>query len=295
MIPVHRTSDWLVGCERWPRTEKWDHRGLVIGVGADSGVLVLVPSRESGDRMLVHRVGSKNASVVLDGALRADFVQPLPGGRTLLVAARAEPGTSNAQVWDDAGRLVASAFVGDAIEHVLTTAAGSIWVGYFDEASDELGLHKLVRLDSNLRPQWCYPHSSERDLPWVFDVVALNVHGETALCYAHADFHLVQVQADSVTDLGPTGVRGARAVVVDGFRGALIGGYGAEYDLVTPFAVQPGGRLDVGAPIGRLVLPDGRERDRLRFTARGAELTATDDGLVRYRVSVDELLDGPHF
>ncbi|GEL98999.1 hypothetical protein CTE05_25460 [Cellulomonas terrae] len=257
---------------------------------------MLVRSRDREDRVLVHRVGGVAPAVVLEGAVPASFAQPLPGGRVLLVAARGEPGTDNAQVWDSAGQLVASAFVGDAIAQVLATPAGSIWIGYFDEARDEIGMRQLVRFDGTLRPEWWYPFPSERaDLPNVFDVMALNVHEETALCYAYKGFHLVRVQSDSVTDLGPTGVRGASAVVVDGARGAFVGGWGVEYDLVTPFALRPGGGVDVGAPVGRLVLPDGRDCARLRLTSRGAEMAAVDGGGNRYRVSLDELLDGPRF
>lgn len=274
----------------------WGYRPLAIGTGPGDVTLALVRSLDRKDRVLVHHVGRKDSAVILEGALQATFVQPLPDGRVLLVAARGAPGTDNAQVWDSAGRLVASAFVGDAIEHVLTTPAGSIWVGYFDEASDELGMRKFVRFDDQLRPQWWYPYSSERpDLPDVFDVMALNVHGETALCYAYTGFHLVQAHANAVTDLGPTGVRGAHAVVVEGARGALVGGYGVEHDVVTPIALRPGGGVDVGAPVGRLVLPDGRDCPRLRFTARGAELTAVEGNDARYRISLDELLDGPRF
>ncbi|MCR6688816.1 hypothetical protein [Cellulomonas sp.] len=112
--------------------------------------------------------------------------------------------------------------------------------------------------------------------------------GEAALCYAHTDFHLVSVRAGSVADLGPTGVKGAQAVLIDGPRGAFVGGYGADHDLITPFWLRAGG-IDVGAPVGRLVLPDGREMNRLRFTARGAELHVTDDHGLRYRVTLVEM------
>ena len=81
---------------------------------------------------------------------------------------------------------------------------------------------------------------------------------EAALCYAHTDFHLVSARAGSVADLGPTGVKGAQAVLIDWPRGAFVGGYGADHDLITPFWLRAGG-IDVGEPVGRLVLPDGRE------------------------------------
>lgn len=294
MVPLSRVVDAGLRRDDWPDPRSWAAAPHAVGSGPRGEALALVRSRAGEDRVLVRRLDEESPAVVLEGAVRASHVQPLPDGRTLLVAGRGEQGSANAQVWDGSGQLVASAFVGDAIAHVLTTPAGSVWIGYFDEARDERGMHKLVRFDDELRPQWSYPFPSERpDLPDVFDVYSLNVSGETALCYAYTDFHLVRVRADCVADLGSTAVKGAQAVLIEGPRGALVGGYGADHDLITPFRLRPGG-IDVGAPVGRLVLPDGREMTRLQLTARGAELHVTGDHVFRYRVTLDDLLDAPH-
>lgn len=294
MVPLSRPARAGTRQDDWPDARTWSHVPEVVGIGPGGELLGLFQSRDREDRTLVSSLDGEGSVVVLEGTLPASVVQPLPGGRILLVGGRAAGGTVNAQVWDGSGRLVASAFMGDAIAHVLTTPAGSVWIGYFDEALDELGAHKLVRFDDELRPQWSYPVRSERpDLPDVFDVYSLNVSAEVALCYAYDDFHLIRAHADSVTDLGSAGVRGAQAVLIDGPRGAFIGGYGPDHDLITPFRLGQDG-VDVGTPVGRLVLPDGRELSRPRFTARGAELHVVVDRVYRYRVTLEELLDVTH-
>src|SRR5581483_7205667 len=87
-------------------------------------------------------------------------VQPLPGGRILVVGARARGGVTNATVYDDSGRPVAQGRLGDGIEHVQATPTGRIWVGYFDEGvygDDPVAHHGIVRFTSDLTPEWTYP------------------------------------------------------------------------------------------------------------------------------------------
>ncbi|GCD20452.1 hypothetical protein ACFO3K_13215 [Cellulomonas algicola] len=291
MIPLRRDARRWLQPEGWPDMGRWVYDPVAVGVGPDGRVLSLVRDRERGDRLLLDRTDAAAPPVVLDGAVDATFVQPLPGGRVLLVAARARRRETNAQVWDTDGRLVTAGFVGDAIEHVLTTPAGAVWIAYFDEASDDISTRRLVRFDEDLHIRWSYP-GSERGLPGLFDVYALNVSGEAAVCYAYTEFHLVRAEGDAATDLGATGVTGAAAVLVDGDRGAFVGGYGADFDVVTPFRLCHDG-IEVGEPLGRLVMPDGRELRRRRLTARGGELHVVGEHRLLRQVSLDDLLDGP--
>jgi hypothetical protein len=68
--------------------------------------------------------------------LAVTHVQPLPGGKVLVVCART-PGADTAEVWDGNGHLEHAGLIGDAIEHLLSTPSGAIWTGYFDEGSSE--------------------------------------------------------------------------------------------------------------------------------------------------------------
>jgi hypothetical protein len=294
MVPLRRIRIPVSGREAWPGTgSQWHGLPARIGFGPRGERLALFQSRVREDRMLAHRLDGDHPVVVLDDMPHLEAVQPLPDGKVLLIGRHRTVGRENAQIRDADGRLITSAFVGHDPRHVLTTPSGSTWIGYGETADDDLGLHKLVRLDDELRPQWWYPYASERpDLPTVFDVYALNVTGETAWCYAYTDFHLVQAFGDTVTDLGPAPPGGARAVVVDGGRGALVGGYGPEHDVIRPFHLRPGG-FEVGAPVGRLVLPEGDDVGALGLTARGADLYARSGNSSLYRVTLEELLDGP--
>jgi len=62
-------------------------------------------------------------------------VQPMPGGRFLVVGARSrwrgDGPDRNAVLYD--GQVVSKHVLGDGIAHVLATSAGQVWGGYFDE------------------------------------------------------------------------------------------------------------------------------------------------------------------
>src|SRR6266545_2062142 len=139
-----------------------------------------------------------------------------------------------AELWTLDGDLVCQGDFGNALRHVLATTGGAIWVGYFDEALGGSGPqgHGVARFSSGLVPEWLYPIGSS--LPPVFDCYALNVVGRDAYVQAYDEFHLVRVNGDDATDLGRVTRQGANRVLVDDNRAALIGGYGAEYDLITP-------------------------------------------------------------
>src|SRR5262245_51164645 len=110
---------------------------------------------------------------------------PLPGGRVLVLSSRCRwwPGGAdrNAVVFDDAGVRVAEGVVGDGIEHVFTTSAGDIWVGYFDEGvvgnvgwggpgPAPIGRGGIVRFAADLSLRWSFPLDTS-----MVDCYALNV------------------------------------------------------------------------------------------------------------------------
>ncbi|MGW4498929.1 hypothetical protein ACWENR_09960 [Micromonospora sp. NPDC004336] len=256
------------------RTDRqWERVPEAVGVGPDNDAVAVWASREQPRRLLItvhDGRGRPVRSVPLDGCVRPTFVQLLPGERVLLVRAR-NRGGANAEVWTADGRRAHRGDLGDAIAHVSTTPAGAIWVGYFDEAMGGSGpqTHGLARFTADLDPDWLYPQ--EPAVPDIFDCYALNVADETAWTCAYTEFHLVSVSGDTPADHGPAPHRGAHALVTDGVTGALIGGYGPEYDLVVPFQIDRAAVTAAGAP-ARLVLPDGMELRDARIFCRGPEL-----------------------
>ncbi len=113
-----------------------------------------------------------------------DFAQPLPGGLWLLVQSRLAPDrVPNGDIFDENGTLLSSIVVGDGIEHVQTTSAGDIWVGYFDEgiySGGKLENSGLVCLTEQGQPrfQYWFDVAEPNGLPCIDDCYALNVSGE---------------------------------------------------------------------------------------------------------------------
>jgi hypothetical protein len=220
--------------------------------------------------------------------LAVTHVQPLPGGKVLIACART-PGTDNAEVRDGNGHLEHAGLIGDAIEHLLTTPSGAIWAGYFDEGiyGTMPGAHGLIRFTPDLTIDWAYP---QREMPTIDDCYALNVCGETASIGAYSAFRLITVNGDQARNHGPLPRRGASKLLITGERAALIGGYGPEYDLVTPLQITPAGVIPHG-PQHRLVQPDGLEIPRTaRAFCRGPNLHLFPrDSTAWYRLGLDDI------
>jgi hypothetical protein len=271
----------------------WRREPRAVGIGP-GGEAVALWDHHAGHGRLLTRHGSSisgRAEARLSGARAATFVQPLPDGHVLLVDARSQHGGSRggetAEVRDESGAWVRSGHLGDAVEHVLTTPAGNIWVGYFDEAAATgrgLGGHGLVRFGPDLLPQWLYPFNG--GLPRIDDCYALNVSEEAAYAFVYNANHLVSVCGEQAVDHGKTPRAGAHAVLVDGDHAMLIGGYGADYDLVTPVRISHDG-LEVAGPLARLVMPDGMELHGARFFCRGPELHVVTQSSW-YRASIND-------
>lgn len=131
-------------------------------------------------RVSIHKPEPATVAELRELHLAHVTVQPLPEGRTLVVGARCRWRPSgperNAVVYDSEGNTVAEETLGDGIEHVLTTPAGNVWVGYFDEgvygnfgwgdpgSPAPVGQHGLMRFSSDLHADWRYPCDADRRL-----------------------------------------------------------------------------------------------------------------------------------
>jgi hypothetical protein len=222
-------------------------------------------------------------------SLAVTHIQPMPGDMTLIASARTQ-GTDNAEIWDSNGRLERAGSIGDAIEHLLTTPGGAIWAGYFDEGifGTMPAAHGLIRFTPGLAIDWAYP---QREMPEIDDCYALNVDGETASIGAYSTFRLITVNGDHARNHGPLPVRGASRLIMAGEQAALIGGYGPEYDLITPLQITPAGVIPHG-PKRRLVQPDGLEIPRpARAFCRGPDLHLfRRDSATWYRVDLNDIV-----
>ncbi|KOX12153.1 hypothetical protein ADK67_47400 [Saccharothrix sp. NRRL B-16348] len=248
-----------------------------VGVGPDGTAYAVWPYRDGSDRKQVTwHVGGRRrvvGAVDVETDLRVSFVQPLPKDRVLLADARAKPGAVNAEVWTSGGELRHRAHIGDAIEELLTTPAGKVWAGYFDEAMGGSGPegHGLARFREDLTVEWLYPRDA--GLPSISDCYSLNVEGETAYFCPYTGFHVLSATGARVTDWGPSPSRSAHHLLRRGADLALLAGWGPEYDVATLLRITRDGVRQEGGRC-RVVLPDGMEAHGLRYTGRGDVLHA---------------------
>jgi hypothetical protein len=170
------------------------------------------------------------------------LVQVLPHDLVLVVGARCEwtaaGADSNALVHDGAGHVVTQETLGDGIEHLWTTAAGSVWAGYSDEGiygnygwgglhgPGPIGATGIVCFTSHLEKVWEYP-GHKGSLPPIDDCYALNVDGESLWAYYYSDFPIVRI-ANGAVRTWANEVPGARALTVRSDTVRLAGGYPPE-------------------------------------------------------------------
>lgn len=287
VVPLRRHG--LLGPTDWA---EWQPEPEAVGVGPEGIAFAVWRHRSDANRKQVtsHVDGHDIAMAVeVESDLCVRFVQSLPEGRLLIAAAR-RPGTSgpNAEVWSDSGELLLTGDLGDAIEELLTTPLGSVWVGYFDEAMGGSGPqgHGLARFTPDLSPDWLYPINA--GLPPVFDCYTMNVHAERTYICPYADFHLISIADGKATDLGAAPYGSAHGLLMRGGEGAFLGGWGPEYDLVTPIRLTRDGVERSGSQC-RIVMPDGTEAQHLRYTFRGDTLHAFLGG-TWFAATLDDLV-----
>jgi hypothetical protein len=167
------------------------------------------------------------------------FVQPLSDGRVLAVSARAhwrrEGAEQNGVVYDRDGRARERFLLGDGIEDVRTTPAGTIWVSYFDEGvfgnfgwghpgPIPLGAPGLREFSERGEPRFAYDAEQAGTDP-ICDAYALNVAPDGSVwVYFYTEFPIVRIRSDEYR-VWQCGTAGARAVAIDGERALLVGDY----------------------------------------------------------------------
>ncbi|MDR2566328.1 MAG: hypothetical protein LBC97_09820 [Bifidobacteriaceae bacterium] len=163
--------------------------------------------------------------------------QPHPLG-WIVVGRRRRGGEDNALVFGPSGKRLGAGRVGDGIEQVHTTHDGSLWVSYFDEgvfAEDDgrgtggnVAAAGCVRWDvaidatgvCGIKPAWRLSY------PQMADCYAMNVTDRMAYVCPYVGFPVIVVEQGRQRELANAEVAGARAMVIDGQRMALIGAYG---------------------------------------------------------------------
>jgi hypothetical protein len=241
-----------------------------------------VTARPAAARVTVHWPDPTTVVNIAELDLARPTVQPLTDGRLLIVAARcwwrSGGPDRNARVFDANGAPVTDGTLGDGIAHVLSTPAGDVWVGYFDEGvfgnygwdgpgPEPLGSKGIVRYSGDLTPVWAFPETPAGGP--VCDCYALNVAGESAWSSYYTDFPVVRIAGDAVRTWRNS-IGGVRALIVGGGQCALIGGYEESSNRIVVGALW-----DEFVPQWEsvLVLPDGAVLPKeARLVARGHAL-----------------------
>lgn len=255
--------------------------------------------RPADAQIMVQSSGVLRAVRIADMPLAHATVQPLPGGRFLVVAARCrwrpEGPDRNALVYGPDGAVIAEYTFGDGIEDVFTTPSGRAWVGYFDEGvfgnygwggpgPKPLGRCGLARFGLGGDQDWRF---SPNNAAPIDDCYALNVTGETAWACYYSDFPIVKVDDGKVTAWRNDLAHGARSLVVDDHRVGMAGGHRPNRDRLVIGELSGRDLRDAGRY--RLVLPDGQPLpDQVRLVGRGPNLHVFQ-GTDWYQLSLEDI------
>lgn len=257
--------------------------------------------------VLIKAHGSVLKETVLEGAI-APFtcIDLLPNGDILVVGSRCEYSVNagpekNARVYDHKGALLREFTLGDGIAKVQVDEAGEIWVSYFDEGifgnlgwgesgprSNPLGFAGLARFDERGNKLWDY--EPPPGFGWMADCYALNVCSSGAWAYYYTAFDLVHLSKSGKVRAWHTDRSGGHAVVTDGWRAILFGGYGGARSACVALRLGEKNRADAVADI-ELRLPKGVALADAMVIGCGDALHVVH-GEEAYRFRLGDLLSG---
>ncbi len=232
-----------------------------VGVGPENEVLLLATTSTAKEKALGRYVQMGRASFPMSkiAPYRSDilqfapdfqgeisieveeahpFVQPLPNGEVLVVAARClnRDGNPelNAAVYDWQGKLTRRFVMGDGLEHVAVARDGSIWAGYSDEGvfsnfgwsatsknkqQQPPGASGIVRFDAHGHIVWQFDWSP------MADCYTLNVARDAVWSCPYTNFPVVRITPNGKSRLWHNEISGARGLAIDNDRVLLFGGY----------------------------------------------------------------------
>lgn len=209
------------------------------------------------------------------------LIEALPGGEILLAGARChyrdgDP-ERNAVVFGPDGRERRRFVLGDGLRGLGATPDGRLWAAYFDEGifgnygwSEPLGGAGLVCFDLEGRVVWEFMPPEGFGHPC--DCYAFNVAGpEVWACY-YTDFPVVRIDSTHRVEGWLNDVEGANALVTDGRRVLLWGGYGEFRTRAVLLELEES--VAVEKRRLRLERPNGESLEHAEVVGRGSTLHA---------------------
>lgn len=242
----------------------------------------------------VHLFGAQTDETVSLSAISCAYpkVQTFPDGSVLLVSSRcrysADGPELNASVYSPKGKLASQFCLGDGINHVLVTASGEIWVGYFDEGvfgnfgwKEPMGAFGLNCFDATGKMLWSYEPPDGFDS--IADCYAMTLAGEDLWACYYTDFPVTRVDKSKKVTCWRNDSCVAEVLATNGRSVLLYGGYGDNrHDCFLSTLDESG---SIGEPVKQeLLLAEGL--DHASIYAHGANLHAIVDSRW-YTLSID--------
>ena len=184
--------------------------------------------------------------------------QALPHGSILIAgkwaAWRPEGPEANAAIFASDAVVELSACIGDGIQGVLATPEGAIWVSYRDMgifgnngwgepgvSPWPIGSPGLIRFSTALEPAWEFPGNSvtsrTQSIEPIDDCEAITLAGDALWVYYYTSYNVARIENDVVKVWSPSrpaapAAFGVQALITDGDRVAMAGGYRGDEDRV---------------------------------------------------------------
>ena len=211
-------------------------------------------------------LAATSVTIVPELAIAFPLVQPMSGGRYLVVGARCAwteaTVEQNAVIVSADGSIELRGTLGDGINHVNVDQRDDIWVAYSDEGiygnygwggpgPEPLGSPGVVRWSSAFEKQWEYPQEGEVTID---DCYALNVSDAGVWVCPYVDFPVLNISDGDVRVHTTAEVEGPNGLIVSDDVVGLIGDYESPGALLI-------GRLNVDGPTrlrgSAIAMPDG--------------------------------------
>src|SRR6185312_8401501 len=224
-------------------------------------------------------------------------VQPLRDDILLVCARSAYRGPQdfdlNGHVFDRQGHALRSFLLGDGIQTVQATSAGTIWMSFFDEGvfgnrgtRHPIGASGLVAWSGS--GECLYEFMPPAGVEGMVDCYALNVESNNiAWCYYYTAFPLVRIRNLKADASWRVPIRGSSAFAISASHALFSGGYG-QRALCTLLQMKDDGRVGLVHEL-ELRMEDGTLLEHEGVVGRGDALWLRCGANI-YRLTIGEAL-----
>jgi hypothetical protein len=240
------------------------------------------PKVWDGDMRLSVFDGAAETDVALMRSGAHPIVDRMADSRWLVAGSRADEGEKNGRIHAADGRLEHEMILGDAIENLLCSSDGTIWVGYFDEGvfggpnkdgSWPVSSGGIVQFDASGTPLWSFNEQVGVNHS-IADACAMTLSGTDLWACFYTDFPIARVSGGKPV-FWSNSVAGAKAIAVKDDIVMLGGGYSDDSNRIT--LVKLDGRAS--RELGSLRYAKGARGAAGLLQGRGSIIHIVSDGI----------------